>query len=44
MDKWERLKQSIQEMHDNNQDKSEIKQILHFLLNLMSAMETREGQ
>lgn len=43
MDKWELLRQSIQEIHDKNQDKSDVERILRFLLNLMNVIETRGG-
>jgi len=39
MDKWDELKATIQELHDNNQDNGDVLAILHYLLNLMKVLE-----
>ena len=41
MDKWDKLRISIQEMHDNNQDKPDVVTAMRFLLNLMDVLEGR---
>lgn len=39
MDKWTELRETIQELYDNNQDNGEVLAILHYLLNLMKVLE-----
>lgn len=40
-DRWAELKEDIQELHDNNQDKQDVSTVLHFILNLMDVKEKR---
>lgn len=39
MGKWTQLRQTIQELHDNNADKPDVKEITRFLLNLMKVLD-----
>lgn len=39
MDKWTQLRQTIQELHDNNADKPDVEEITRFLLNLMKVLD-----
>lgn len=41
MDKWDKLRSTIQEMHDNNQDKPDVVTAMRFLLNLMNVLDGR---
>lgn len=42
MDKWMELKETIQELHDNNVDKPDVENVTRFLLNLMNVKEKKE--
>ena len=42
MDKWTELRETIQELHDNNPDKPDVVSTMHFLLNLMHVLDTKE--
>lgn len=44
MDKWETLRDTIQELHDNNKDKHDIEAITRFLLNLMGVLYKEEQE
>lgn len=39
MDKWTQLRETIQELHDNNADKPDVEEITRFLLNLMKVLD-----
>ena len=39
MDKWEELRETIQELHENNKDKQDVELITRFLLNLMHVLD-----
>lgn len=41
MDKWEELRITIKEMHDNNLDKPDVVTVLRFILNLMEVKDGR---
>lgn len=41
MDKWDELRQSIQELRDNNPDKPDVIEAMRFLLNLMDVITER---
>lgn len=41
MDKWEELKETLQEIHDGNLANTDIERITRFLLNLMNVLEKR---
>ena len=41
MDKWTQLRQTIQELHDNNADKPDVEEITRFLLNLMKVLDEK---
>lgn len=41
MNKWEELRNTIQEMHDNNSDKPDVVIAMQFLLNLMEVKDGR---
>ena len=43
MDKWEELRNTIQEMHDNNSDKPDVVTAMQFLLNLMEVKDGRQS-
>ena len=43
MDKWMELKETIQELHDNNSDKPDVENVTRFLLNLMNVKEKNEN-
>ena len=42
MDKWEELRETIQELHENNKDKQDVELITRFLLNLMDVLDKEE--
>ena len=42
MDKWMELKETIQELHDNNSDKPDVENVTRFLLNLMNVKEKND--
>lgn len=42
MGKFEELRKTIQELHDNNQDKPDVVTAMHFLLNLMDVLDSKE--
>ena len=44
MDKWETLRDTIQELHDNNKDKQDIEAVTRFLLNLMGVLYKEEQE
>ena len=39
MDKWTELRETIQELHENNQDKPDVENVTRFLLNLMDVLD-----
>lgn len=39
MDKWQELRETIQELYDNNQDKPDVENVTRFLLNLMDVLD-----
>ena len=41
-DKWQELRATIQELQDNNPDKPDVVSTMHFLLNLMHVLDTKE--
>lgn len=41
MDKWTQLRETIQELHDNNADKPDVEEITRFLLNLMKVLDEK---
>ena len=41
MDKWTQLRQTIQELYDNNADKPDVEEITRFLLNLMKVLDEK---
>lgn len=42
MGKWEELRETIQDLHDNNQDKPDVVMAMHFLLNLMDVLDSKD--
>ena len=42
MDKWEELRETIQELKENNADKEEVVLVLKFLLNLMDVIDEQD--
>lgn len=42
MSKWEELRETIQELKDNNTDKEDVARILKFLLNLMDVKDKQD--
>ena len=42
MDKWEELRETIQELHENNADKPDVENVTRFLLNLMNVLDEQE--
>lgn len=42
MDKWEELRETIQELKENNADKEEVVFVLKFLLNLMDVKDEQD--
>lgn len=44
MKKWDELRNEIQELHDNNQDKPDIVAIMHYLLNFMNVLDNKENE
>lgn len=42
MDKWEELRETIQELKENNADKEEVVLVLKFLLNLMNVIDEHD--
>lgn len=42
MDKWEELRKTIQELHDENASNEDIENVTRFLLNLMRVLEERQ--
>lgn len=42
MDKWEELRETIQELKENNADKEEVVLVLKFLLNLMNVKDEQD--
>ena len=42
MNKWEELRNTIQEIHDNNSDKPDVVTVMQFLLNLMEVKDGRQ--
>ena len=42
MDKWEELRETIQELHENNADKPDVENVARFLLNLMNVLDGKE--
>ena len=42
MDKWTQLRETIQELHDNNADKPDVAEVTRFLLNLMQVLDSKE--
>lgn len=41
IDKWIELKETIQELHDNNYEKPDVENVTRFLLNLMTILEEK---
>ena len=41
MDRWVECRKTIQELHDNNQDKPDVEDVTRFLLNLMTVLEEK---
>ncbi len=41
--KWQDLKETIEELHDNNQGKPEVELVTRFLLSLMNVLEKKEN-
>lgn len=42
MDKWEEMRETIQELKENNADKEEVVFVLKFLLNLMNVIDEHD--
>lgn len=40
--KWEELRETIQELHENNADKPDVENVTRFLLNLMNVLDGKE--
>ena len=43
-DKWEELRETIQEIHDNNAEKSDVITVTQFLLNLMDVLDEKKSE
>lgn len=43
MDKWNELRETIQELHDNNTQKPDAESVLRFLLNYMEVLDEQES-
>ena len=41
MDKWTELRETIQELHENNPDKTDVENVTRFLLNLMNVIDAK---
>ena len=42
MDKWENLRETIKELHENNEEKIDVEIITRFLLNLMDVLDSQD--
>lgn len=42
MNKWDELRNEIQELHDNNQEKPDVVALTQFLLNFMNVLDNKE--
>ena len=42
--KWEELRETIQEIHDNNSEKSDVITVTQFLLNLMEVLDGKKTE
>lgn len=42
MDKWTELRETIQELYENNKNNGGVLAILHYLLNLMDVLDGKE--
>lgn len=43
MDKWNELRETIQELHDNNTQKPDVESTTRFLLNYMEVLDEQEA-
>ncbi len=43
-EKWEELRETIQEIHDNNAEKSDVITVTQFLLNLMDVLDGKKTE
>ena len=43
MDKWTELRHTIRELRNNNQDKPDVANIMHYLLELMKVLDEKDG-
>lgn len=43
MDKWNELREMIQELHDNNAQKPDVESTTRFLLNYMKVLDEQES-
>lgn len=41
MDKWTELRETIRELRNNNQDKPDVANIMHYLLELMKVLDEK---
>lgn len=39
MDKWEKLRLSVLELHENNSEKEDVEAVTKYILNLMDVLE-----
>ena len=44
MDKWEKLRETIQGMHENNADNPDVENVSRFLLNLMDVLDGKHNE
>jgi len=44
MDKWEELRETIQELNENNADKPDVEIVTRFLLNLMDVLDGKRNE
>lgn len=43
MDKWTELRETLQELHENNTDKPDVENVTRFLLNLMDVLDSKRN-
>lgn len=44
MDKWTQLRETIQELHESNLDKTDVENVTRFLLNLMDVLDGKRSE
>ena len=44
MDKWTELRETIRELRNNNQDKPDVANTMHYLLELMKVLDEKQDK